>query len=99
MTKFLQIALSNTKKGLETCGILCGTLKTNQFYITTLIIPKQTATPNSCSTTDEVELFKYMDSNNLMTIGWIHTHPTQTCFMSSVDLQTHCSYQYKNLNN
>jgi STAM-binding protein len=29
-----------------------------------------------------------------MTLGWIHTHPTQTCFMSSVDLHTQFSYQY-----
>jgi STAM-binding protein len=27
-------------------------------------------------------------------MGWIHTHPTQSCFMSSVDCHTHCSYQY-----
>ena len=24
---------------------------------------------------------------------WIHTHPSQTCFLSSVDLHTHCGYQ------
>ena len=29
----------------------------------------------------------------LLTLGWIHTHPTQTCFLSSVDLHTHFSYQ------
>jgi len=26
-------------------------------------------------------------------LGWIHTHPTQTCFMSSRDLHTHFAYQ------
>ncbi|XP_051679889.1 AMSH-like protease isoform X2 [Oryctolagus cuniculus] len=45
--KFLQLAESNTMRGIETCGILCGKL----------------------------------------------THPTQTAFLSSVDLHTHCSYQ------
>ncbi|KAL4698566.1 hypothetical protein H8959_011223 [Pygathrix nigripes] len=45
--KFLQLAESNTVRGIETCGILCGKL----------------------------------------------THPTQTAFLSSVDLHTHCSYQ------
>ena len=30
---------------------------------------------------------------SLLTLGWIHTHPTQTCFLSSVDLHTHCGYQ------
>jgi STAM-binding protein len=29
----------------------------------------------------------------LMTLGWIHTHPTQDCFLSSVDLHTQFSYQ------
>ena len=28
-----------------------------------------------------------------MVLGWIHTHPTQTCFMSSRDLHTHVGYQ------
>lgn len=29
----------------------------------------------------------------LMVLGWVHTHPTQTAFMSSRDLHTHCWYQ------
>ena len=29
----------------------------------------------------------------MMTLGWIHTHPSQSCFLSSVDLHTHCGYQ------
>ena len=35
----------------------------------------------------------YQDRHSLLILGWIHTHPTQTVFMSSVDLHTHCSYQ------
>ncbi|KAF9920038.1 hypothetical protein FBU30_010231 [Linnemannia zychae] len=65
----------------------------NRLTVTTLIIPKQTATSDTCSTTNEDELFEYQSERDLMTLGWIHTHPTQTCFMSSVDLHTHCSYQ------
>ncbi|XP_067343785.1 AMSH-like protease isoform X3 [Channa argus] len=45
--RFLLLADSNTARGIETCGVLCGRL----------------------------------------------THPTQTAFLSSVDLHTHCSYQ------
>ena len=26
-------------------------------------------------------------------MGWIHTHPSQTAFLSTVDLHTHCPYQ------
>jgi len=29
----------------------------------------------------------------LLTLGWIHTHPTQSLFMSSVDLHTHFPQQ------
>ncbi|CAN0529201.1 unnamed protein product, partial [Ectocarpus sp. 8 AP-2014] len=38
--------------------------------------PRQ-GTPNSVETTDETELFNYMLSNKLITLGWIHTHPKQ----------------------
>ena len=31
--------------------------------------------------------------HELCTFGWVHTHPSQTCFLSSVDLHTHCGYQ------
>lgn len=29
----------------------------------------------------------------LYPLGWIHTHPTQTCFLSSIDVHTQCGYQ------
>lgn len=93
MPLFLEIAAQNTSRKLETCGILCGKLQRNCFTITHLVIPKQTATSDSCTTTNEDELFFFQDKHDLLTLGWIHTHPTQTCFMSSVDLHTHCSYQ------
>ncbi|KAG0354612.1 hypothetical protein BGZ54_001560 [Gamsiella multidivaricata] len=93
LDRFLNIVRPNTIKNLETCGILAGVLSHNRLTVTTLIIPKQTATSDTCSTTNEDELFEYQSERDLMTLGWIHTHPTQTCFMSSVDLHTHCSYQ------
>ncbi|KAG0310987.1 hypothetical protein BGZ97_012176 [Linnemannia gamsii] len=93
LDRFLNIVRPNTNRKLETCGILAGVLSRNKLTVTTLIIPKQTATSDTCSTTNEDELFEYQSERDLMTLGWIHTHPTQTCFMSSVDLHTHCSYQ------
>ncbi|KAG0247408.1 hypothetical protein BG011_001561 [Mortierella polycephala] len=93
LDRFLNIVRPNTIKKLETCGILAGVLSRNKLTVTTLIIPKQTATTDTCSTTNEDELFEFQSQRDLMTLGWIHTHPTQTCFMSSVDLHTHCSYQ------
>ena len=92
-TRFLQTALPNTHRNLETCGILCGTLISNAFFITKLIIPEQESTSDTCDTMNEEALFDYCDSQDLLTLGWIHTHPTQTCFMSSRDLHTHSGYQ------
>jgi STAM-binding protein len=92
-TEFLKIAQSNTNRNLETCGILCGTLISNAFFISKLVIPEQESTSDTCDTVNEGALFDYVDSHSLMTLGWIHTHPTQTCFMSSRDLHTHSGYQ------
>ncbi|TYJ43452.1 hypothetical protein E1A91_A03G154300v1 [Gossypium mustelinum] len=68
MEDFLELAKENTKKDLETCGVLGAFLEKGTFYVTTLIIPKQESTSNS-------------------------THPSQSCFMSSIDLHTQYSYQ------
>ncbi|KIW76533.1 hypothetical protein Z517_11279 [Fonsecaea pedrosoi CBS 271.37] len=92
-TTFLRLAHKNTLANLETCGFLGGTLIANAFFISRLIIPSQTATSDTCEMTNESQLFDYVDSEDLMILGWIHTHPTQTCFMSSRDLHTHAGYQ------
>ncbi|XP_068641639.1 AMSH-like ubiquitin thioesterase 1 isoform X2 [Aristolochia californica] len=93
MDTFMRLAKSNTDRNLETCGVLAGSLKNRKFYITALIIPKQESTSDSCQTTNEEEIFDVQDKQSLFPLGWIHTHPTQSCFMSSVDLHTHYSYQ------
>lgn len=91
--QFLDIARTNTNKKLETCGILCGKLNRNAFFITHLVIPHQESTSDTCTTTNEHILFEYVDKNDLFILGWIHTHPTQSCFLSSIDLHTQNSYQ------
>ncbi|KAK1407912.1 hypothetical protein QVD17_39539 [Tagetes erecta] len=93
MQDFLRLARENTKRNLETCGVLAGSLKNRNFQITTLIIPKQESTSDSCQTLNEEDIFEVQDKRSLFPLGWIHTHPSQTCFMSSVDLHTHYSYQ------
>lgn len=90
---FLSLARSNTARGIETCGVLCGQLTHNEFTLTHVVIPKQTAGPDFCDMENVEELFSFQDEHHLLTLGWIHTHPTQTAFLSSVDLHTHCSYQ------
>jgi len=43
----------------------------NSFCITSLIIPKQTATSDSCNMINEEELLECVNPNEL-TLGWIH---------------------------
>lgn len=92
--QFFQIAHQDTINNRETCGILSGIqININTLQITHLIIPKQTSTSDSCQTLDEVPLFEFQAARNLICCGWIHTHPTQTAMLSSIDLHTHFGYQ------
>jgi STAM-binding protein len=91
--QFLAHAASNTRRNLETCGMLCGTLMSNALFISKVVIPEQESTSDTCETINESAFFDYCAAEDLMVLGWIHTHPTQTCFMSSRDLHTHCGYQ------
>ncbi|KAL7417156.1 hypothetical protein BDY24DRAFT_376863 [Mrakia frigida] len=50
-------------------------------------------TGDTCETLEEEKVFEFQDKRGLLTLGWIHTHPTQSCFMSSLDLHTHSAYQ------
>lgn len=93
MEDFLELAKDNTDNDLETCGILGAFLEKGTFYVTTLIIPKQESTSGSCQAINEEEFFAIQNEQSLYPVGWIHTHPSQSCFMSSVDLHTQYSYQ------
>jgi len=95
MKEFLRYADVNTRRGIETCGILAGALSPDdaRFTITCLIVPKQEGTTDTVQALAEEEIFEVQDSRALYPLGWIHTHPTQSCFLSSVDVHTHCGYQ------
>ncbi|KAL9240945.1 hypothetical protein vseg_015110 [Gypsophila vaccaria] len=93
MEVFLGIANDNTTKDLETCGVLGAFLKEDTLYATTLIVPKQESTSFSCQALNEAEIFNIQNDRSLFSVGWIHTHPSQTCFMSSIDLHTQYPYQ------
>ncbi len=58
-----------------------------------MIVPKQHGTPNTVQTLHEEELIMVQEKHNLITLGWIHTHPSQSCFLSSVDMHCQLSYQ------
>lgn len=94
-TAFLNVAHPNTARNLETCGILCGTAIHGALFISHVVIPAQTSTSDTCDTTEagDNSLFDYCDGRDLLVCGWIHTHPSQSCFMSSRDLHTSSGYQ------
>ncbi|XP_020571943.1 AMSH-like ubiquitin thioesterase 2 [Phalaenopsis equestris] len=93
MEQFMELAKDNTKKDLETCGILGASLEMQTYYVTTLVLPKQESTSSSCNALNEEEIHAILDGESLYAAGWIHTHPSQTCFLSSIDLHTQYSYQ------
>ena len=91
---FLVACDDNSKQGIETLGMLCGKDTNSCLKITHVIIPKQTGTRNTCTPYDnEEERTKFQLENDLVTIGWIHTHPTHDCFLSSIDVHSQFAHQ------
>jgi len=93
LPRFLAIAKVNTAMNRETCGLLLGKDKGSKFSVTTLLIPKQHSTSDTCTMDEEELVLQFTEERSLITLGWIHTHPSQSCFMSSVDLHTHSGFQ------
>ncbi|KAF8179888.1 hypothetical protein BJ912DRAFT_639027 [Pholiota molesta] len=93
LPRFLAIAKVNTEMNKETCGLLLGKDKGHKYSVTTLLIPKQHATSDTCTMDEEELVLQFTEERSLITLGWIHTHPSQSCFMSSVDLHTHSGFQ------
>ncbi|XP_055331961.1 STAM-binding protein-like [Paramacrobiotus metropolitanus] len=95
--KFIAAARDNTeKKNIETCGNLWGQRddEKGDYVVTHLLIPKQKGTDSYCEDMDDMsEAAQFAISRNLIQLGWIHTHPTQTAFLSSVDLHMQWGYQ------
>lgn len=44
----------------------------NEFTITHVIVPKQSAGPDYCDVENVEELFGVQDQHGLLTLGWIH---------------------------
>ena len=90
---FLEAVKDNTDKDIETLAFLAG-FDGNNFVVTDIVVPKQTGTQNTCTTTDEQVMLDFLNDENLICLGWIHTHPSQSLFLSSVDLHMQCSLQH-----
>ncbi|KAI6019158.1 hypothetical protein EDC04DRAFT_435434 [Pisolithus marmoratus] len=93
LPRFLSIAALNTARNRETCGLLLGKDQNSKYVVTVLLIPKQHSTSDTCTMDEEELVMQFTEERSLITLGWIHTHPSQSCFMSSVDLHTHSGFQ------
>ncbi|KZS88008.1 JAB1/MPN domain-containing protein [Sistotremastrum niveocremeum HHB9708] len=93
LKRFVAVSAANTELNIETLGLLMGKPKGGKYVVTTLLIPRQQASSDWCSMEDEETVLEFQERRFLITLGWIHTHPSQSCFMSSVDLHTHAPYQ------
>ncbi|EJD07044.1 Mov34/MPN/PAD-1, partial [Fomitiporia mediterranea MF3/22] len=94
LPRFLSIAAVNTAKNRETCGLLLGRQRGRKFVVTILLRTKQHWTSDTSNMDEEELMLDLTEKRGLITLGWIHTHPTQSCSMSSVDLHTDSGFQH-----
>lgn len=75
LPRFVALAALNTAKKKETLGMLYGKVNNvGGFDITTLLIPKQTSTENSCSMTHEELLVEYAERRtDTVPLGWVRS--------------------------
>jgi len=75
-----------------------------QLIVEQLVFPPQKGDDVSCEATDELKVFEWLmqkqssgkeesESDILVTLGWIHSHPRHRCFLSAVDLHQQCGFQ------
>ena len=97
MSQFRKVSEENTKKGLEIEGILAGEFCESHFQVIHLLILEQKTAPDSWEVEDERQLTNYFTYHPSLTLlGFIHTHPRMTSFLSSVDLHTLRDYACDN---
>ena len=74
----------------ELMGVLAGKLKNNQWEVEKILIPKQKGEEDRCWILEEgyAAVANYMQASQSVQIGWIHTHPGYSAFLSSIDLHT-----------
>ena len=71
MNRFTSIALINTAKNRETMGLLLGKDKGGRYVVTTLLIPKQHATSDTCTIDEEELVTQFTEERSLITLGWV----------------------------
>ena len=71
LARFLSIASLNTTQNRETCGLLLGRQKGNGYVVTTLLIPKQRSTSDTCAMEEEELVLSFSEQRSLITLGWV----------------------------
>jgi STAM-binding protein len=71
LPRFLAIASINTAKNKETCGLLLGKDKGQKYVVTTLLIPKQHSTSDTCTMDEEELVLQFTEERGLITLGWV----------------------------
>jgi STAM-binding protein len=71
LPKFLNVAAVNTARNRETCGLLLGKDKRSRFVVTTLLIPKQHSTSDTCTMDEEELVMSFTEERSLITLGWV----------------------------
>ena len=71
LNKFLAIARVNTLQNRETCGLLLGKDRGSKYVVTTLLIPKQHSTSDTCMMDEEELVLQFTEERHLITLGWV----------------------------
>jgi len=74
LNRFTSIASINTARNQETCGLLLGKSKGGRYVVTTLLIPKQHATSDTCTIDEEVQVMRFTEERSLIILGWVRRH-------------------------
>jgi STAM-binding protein len=74
LNRFVSIASINTAQNRETCGLLLGKYKGGRYVVTTLLIPKQHATGDSCAIDAEELVMQFTEGRSLIILGWVYRH-------------------------
>lgn len=83
LQRFVALAALNTAKKKETLGMLYGRQNSvGGFDITTLLIPKQTSTENTCNMTNEELLVEFQSGRNVISLGWVRSFSLFALFLT-----------------
>ncbi len=91
--KFIEVSESNSAINIETLGLIGGKDLGHCFMVSHLVIPSQIATHETCEQLGHELVSETFLKENIIQLGWIHTHPSFDVFPSSVDMHNQYKYQ------